>query len=299
MNAVRAFEAAARHENFSRAAEELHVTQGAVSRHIKVLEDFLRIKLFHRRPQGVELTVAGRRLLPELTASFERISNAMHRAGIDDNEIKIISEPTIASRWLIPRLQRFQKEYPDRRVGISLYKTSHDEFLEGGFDLGIEQAIANKQRMSGLDVQLLRHEALTPVCSPRYLTEETELNIPTDLIKHKLLHPSRDGWDWRKWFSSVDIDPEEATKGDFYETSEMAIRAAVAGMGVTVGDLLLIRDELNANQLVAPFELVVRDGTGYFLIAQRGRFEEPKINEFVKWIMQEASAEKTATGSNM
>ena len=294
LNAVRAFEVAARYENFSRAAAELHVTQGAVSRHVKVLEDFLGMQLFRRHPQGVELTEAGRRLLPELTAAFDRIARAMHRASMDDNEIKIISEPTFAARWLIPHLQRFHQEFPDLRVGTGLYKTSHDEFFEGNFDLGIEQAIANVVRPAELEARLLRHEALTPVCAPRLLQESPALTTPHELEHHRLLHPSMDGWDWRKWFSAAGINPNVAEQGEFFETSEMAIRGAVAGMGITVGDLFLIQDELNAGQLVTPFELVVSDGTGYFLVTEKGRFDEPKIKLFVDWILQEASADRLA-----
>ncbi|MDJ0958927.1 MAG: LysR substrate-binding domain-containing protein [Arenicellales bacterium] len=292
LNAVRAFEAAARLENFSRAAAELHVTQGAVSRHVKVLEDFLGTQLFRRHPQGVELTETGRRLLPELTASFDRIGKAIQRVVVDDNEIKVISEPTFAARWLIPHLKRFHEQYPDLRVSTGLYKSNHNEFFEGNFDLGIEQAIANVVRPAELETRLLRQEALTPVCSRRLLEGGPKLTTYNDLESHTLLHPSPDGWDWRKWFSVAGVNPKEAKRGEFFETSEMAIRGAVAGMGITVGDLLLIQDELNAGQLVAPFDLVVSDGTGYFLVTQKGRFDETKIKAFVDWIIQEASADQ-------
>jgi LysR family glycine cleavage system transcriptional activator len=292
LNAVRAFEAAARHENFSRAAEELHVTQGAVSRHVKVFEDSLGVQLFRRHAQGVALTETGRRLLPELSAAFDRIAQATRRAAVDNSEIRVIAAPTLATRWLVPRLQRFQQEHAEFRVSVSWFKSSYDEFYEGNFDIGIDSASsAATGRPADLETVLLREEPLTPVCSPRLLENGPRLTAPGDLTRHVLLHASPDGWDWKKWFSAAGIESDNAKRGQFFDTLDMAVRAAEAGMGVTIGDLLLIQDELRAGRLVAPLELVVRDGTGYFLFAKTGRFDEPKIRTFVDWITKEANVD--------
>ena len=122
LNALRAFEAAARHESFVGAAAELHVSQGAISRHVKLLEARLGVALFHRRAQGIELTGAGRTLLPELTASFERMARALGRLTQADREIRVIAAPTFAMRWLVPRLRHFRDLHPELRVSVGIFR---------------------------------------------------------------------------------------------------------------------------------------------------------------------------------
>jgi LysR family glycine cleavage system transcriptional activator len=222
LNALRAFEAAGRYENFSRAAEELHVTQGAVSRHVKLLEQHLGIELFRRRPQGLELTGPGRALLPELSASFERITQAAKAVTNQDGEIGVFSTaPTIVTRWLVPHLMEFQERYPEYRVNIGLAHIGLDCF-EGA-----------KTRPGGFDSVLFRREALTPVCSPRLLDGNQPLEKPSDLANHVLLHPDVDFYDWRKWLRAAQLGEVDVGSGQTFESMEMAVRAAVGGLGVT------------------------------------------------------------------
>jgi LysR family glycine cleavage system transcriptional activator len=291
LNALRAFEAAARYQNFSRAAEELHVTQGAVSRHVKLLERHLGIELFRRRPQGLELTGPGRALLPELSASFERITQAAKAVANQDHEIRVFSvAPTIVTRWLVPHLMGFQERYPEYRVNIGLAHGNYDGFYKGSFDIGLDCFEGAKTRPGGFDSILFRREALTPVCSPRLLDGERPLEKPLDLANHVLLHPDVDFYEWRKWLRAADLTEVDVESGQTFESMEMAVRAAVGGFGVTIADLLLVQDELESGQLIAPFDLVVSEDTGYYLFCGRGRFQEPKIAAFRDWIIAEAEA---------
>lgn len=291
LNALRAFEAAARHGSFSRAAEELHVTQGAVSRHVKLLEEHLGVALFRRRPQGITLTEAGGHLLPELTASFGRIARAVRRARALDGEIRVIAAVTFASRWLVPRLGRLQERQPGQRVNLSLFwGEGYDDFFRGGFDLGIAFQEATQPRPGELDWIELWQEALTPVCAPELLRRGPPLGGVADLGRHALLHPTETRRDWAKWLRAAGADPTEAERGQTFATMEMAVGAAIGGMGVAVADVHLIHDELASGRLVAPFPLTVRDGSDYLLFTERGRFAEPKIAAFRDWILAETEA---------
>ncbi len=290
LNALRAFEAAARYQNFSRAAEELHVTQGAVSRHVKILEQHLGIELFRRRPQGLVLTGPGRALLPELSASFERIAQATKAVTNQDEEIRIISAPTLTTRWLIPRLSGFQERYPEFRTSVGLFLKSYDEFFKGNFDVGIDCFESASLRPTDMEAVLIRREVLAPICAPRLLEGDPPLTQPSDLARHVLLHPLEDRQDWRKWLRAAELTEVDVESGQTFETMEMAVRAAVGGLGVAIGDLLLVEDELASGQLVVPFDLVVSEDTGYYLFCQRGRFQDPKIAAFRDWIIAEAKA---------
>ncbi len=292
LNALRAFESAGRHESFARAATELHVSQGAVSRHIKLLEQHLGAELFRRHAQGVALTDRGRALLPELTAAFERIVRASRRVESRDNELKVISGATLAIRWLIPRLPRFQHLHPKLRVSAGLFTTcSYDEFYNGNFDLGIDCFDYKGARPRELDEVLLRREALTPVCAPSLLKASPRLLRPEDLAGHILLHPSHDHIDWEKWLRHAGLTRIDAQSGRTFDTMDMAVRAAANGLGVAIADLRLFKTELETGQIVAPFELVIREQSGYFLFCRKGRFLEPKIAALRDWLIAESESD--------
>lgn len=291
LNALRAFEAAARHQSFARAAEELHVTQGAVSRHVGLLEQELGVALFRRHARGVELTAQGRALLPELTASFERIARAARQVAEGDRELRVACQPTLASRWLVRRLAGFQELRPGTRVTLGLM-CGYDDFLRGGFDLGVVHEQAGEDRPAGVEAVLLRHEAMTPVCAPALREGAWALLRPEDLARHTLLHPHKDRQDWRGWLCAAGLPERLAEEGgQVFQTLEVAIAAAVGGLGVAMADLHLVRDELASGALVAPLDLVLDEGAAYFLIAERGRFGEPKVAAFRDWLLAEAAAD--------
>ena len=204
LNALRAFEAAARHQSFARAADELNVTQGAISRHVKLLEGQLGVALFRRQPRGVELTTQGRALLPELTASFERIARAARQSAESDRELRVACQPTLATRWLVRRLPGFQQARPEMRVSLGLM-CGYDDFFRGGYDLGIVCHEAYLGQPAGLEAVLLRREAMAPVCAPAALTGAGALDRPEGLARHTLLHPHADRQDWRKWLRAAGL----------------------------------------------------------------------------------------------
>jgi len=290
LNALRAFEAAARLQSFARAADELHVTQGAISRHVKLLEEHLGVTLFRRRPQGVALSEQARLLLPEITAAFERIGRAARRVADADRELRVASPPTLAARWLVRRLVHFQERHPEIRVTLGVM-CPYDDFFRGGFDLGITDYEMQREQPQGLEAVLLRRESLTPVCSPSLLNRSPGLREAADLASHVLLHPNLDRCDWRKWLRGAHLAAELAESGQAFATMEMAISAAMGGLGVAIADLDLIRDELAMGNLVAPLDLVVRDETGYFLFTEQGRFAEPKIAAFRAWLESEITSD--------
>jgi LysR family glycine cleavage system transcriptional activator len=288
LNALRAFEAAARHGSFVHAAQELHVTQGAVSRHVKLLEEHLNVVLFRRLPRGLELTAAAHRLLPKVTASFELIMDAANEATGAACELKVIAPATFANRWLMPRLARFKQLHADLQVSVGLLRSSWDEFYRGNFDIAISYP-GDDKIPTGMESMLIRRERLTPVCSPSLLDGECPLRSQQDLKHHTLLHPDPDLYDWRKWLDRAGLSGEiDFRKGQFYETMEMAIQAAVGGLGITIADLYLVRDELSAGSLVAPFDVVMGDDAGYSILCRRGRSAEPAIAAFRDWLISEA-----------
>jgi LysR family glycine cleavage system transcriptional activator len=294
LNALRAFEAAARHQSFVKAADELHVTQGAVSRHVKLLEDELGVLLFRRQPRGIELTAQGRALLPELTAAFERIAQAARQISLGDRELRIGCHPTLASRWLIRHLAGFQAVRPEIRVTLGLI-CDDDDFVRDGFDLGIVHRDTELKRAATLETVLFRQEAMTPVCAPALCRGEHGLRQPEDLVRQTLLHPTTSRQDWRRWLRAAGLPEQLADQGGrVFPTLEMATAAAVGGLGVAMADLHLVREELAAGTLVAPFELTVSEGTGYFLFALRGRLEEPKLAAFRDWLQAESVTDNMA-----
>ena len=289
LNALRAFEAAGRHQSFTHAAEELHVTQGAVSRHVKLLEDYLGVALFRRLARGLELTEQGRSFLPEVSDSFRRLAAAAKTVAAEDHDLRVIAPPSVAIRWLVPRIHRFQARYPDIRVRMSTELYNYDGLLRGDFDLGLD--CYEIERPEAFDSILIMREALTPVCAPSLVDGPDPLREPNDLRHHVLLHPTEDHRDWRRWLDFAGADQVDPTQGQSFGTLDLAVRAAASGLGVAIGDLGLIRPELESGQVVAPFDEILRKDTGYLLIALKGRFDEPKIAAFRDWLLEEADAD--------
>lgn len=288
LNALRVFEAAARHQNFSRAAAELHVTQGAVSRQVKLLEEYLGLELFHRRPQGLDLTERGSVLLPDISESLQRITKITQKVASKEQDIKVLVAPTLGTRWLVPRLLRFKDGHPELNVSVGLFHSSYDEFFKGSYDCGIDCFETGGTRPEGFNATLLCREKLTPVCSP-VLIQRVHLLEPKDLAFHTLLHPAPDyPYDWRKWLRAAGLHEFKIDDGNHFDTLEMAVQAAIAGLGVAMADLLLFQDEIDSGRLVAPFDLVVSDDTGYFFFCPSDRTDEPKIVAFRDWLLQEA-----------
>lgn len=284
LNALRAFEAAARHGGFIAAAEELHVTRGAISRHIKLLEAQLGVDLFHRNHRGVVLTEAGRQLLPELTSAFSQIARAADRVSSMAPELRIICPPALSIRWLFPRLDAFRALHPDVRVRLTTDFYSDKGFDPAQYDIGVSLEHW-PGRSDDIVTQPLFPMHFTPACAPSLLERGPALKSPTDFRHHTLLHESAKREDWAAWLKKFEVADVDATAGEVFPNLDMAVRAAVMGAGVVMADLHLCADEIENGALVCPFPEMVSDTPfgAYALIGPQSIWDEPRVRAFREW----------------
>lgn len=284
LNALRAFEAAARHGGFIGASDELCVTRGAISRHVKLLEENLGVPLFVRKPHGIELTEPGRRLLPVLTDAFQSIARSAQKISFEKTDLRIICPPTISIRWLIPRLDQFRALHPDIRIRLTTEFYGPTGFDDGEYDLGF--SVENDpERPPGLEVLPLFPMIIVPACAPQLLTESIPLEKPEDLTNFTLLHESADRNDWKSWLTAFGIKSIDPQTGDVFPNLDMAVKAAIMGMGVVMGDLVLTREEFETGALVTPFDdLRCETEWGRFcLIGSPDKWGDPNVKAFRSW----------------
>lgn len=293
LNGIRAFEAAARHESFSRAAEELYVTPAAISQQVKALEGWLNVELFQRRSRGLVLTVAGRTYLSRLTDILDRLAEATETVkNVGHTTILTVgTTPGFASMFLGPRLWNFATEHPDLdiRVSVSVRPT---DLVRDGMDVAIRYGGGSEQ--PGLVSELLMKDGVTPVCSPRLLEGPHPLREPRDLRHHVLLHnesPVVAGFhmDWEDWLQAAQVQGVAAHRGLHFNEPNLVIQEAVAGRGVALGHTALIGEELRAGRLVKPFKLVLAGRGDYYIVHQPGAEEQPKVVAFLNWLRAQAA----------
>ena len=290
LNALRAFEAAARHESFTRAANELFVTEGAVSRHVKLLEEDLGVQLFRRLPRSLKLTEAGRKFLPVLTDAFESIASAARQAQGSKRELKVICPPTFSIRWLLPRLQQFKSKFPEIQLRLTTAPYNWEIFFGGDFDLGFDCGSGYSERPDGIEAVLVLQSIMTPVCAPRVL-ETASLIKPSDLAAHNLLHTTPDRHDWEIWLKTFKVEGVDGNLGELFPSADMAYRAAALGQGVAVGDLVVLRDEIESGELILPFkDYEVRVPTeAYHLFGAASSWNDPDVRTFRTWVLETAA----------
>ncbi len=300
LTALRAFEAAARHLSFAKAAQELGVTPAAVSQQIRGLEDFLGIKLFRRMTRAVMLTDAAQAALPALRDGFDRLAEgvALIEGHGERGMLVISTTPTITARWLVPRLQRFHGAYPEIDVRLDTTNALAD-FSRDDVDIAIR---FGRGEYAGLEAHVLFKETVTPVCSPRLLEGPTPLRGPEDLRHHLLLHDewpgmwSR-GWpDWGTWLLAAGVTGVDTARGMRVSVSDVAIQVALEGQGVALTGLRVVDDLLAAGRLVAPFALSLPLDLGYFVVYPSGLRDQPKIAAFRDWVLAEARASERERG---
>lgn len=283
LNAVRAFEAAARLQSFKMAGEELGVTPGAVSRQIEALEDSLGIRLFDRLHRKVDLTASGRLFFGEVSPALQRIANAAEVLweGQDSRVLRIKLPPTCAIRWLVPRLARFHALYPDISVQVT---TSHEpvDFEREAIDAAIYWGEALPRGLAG---QHLFGEQLAVVCSPKLLERHSASQISVSALpKHVLLHSFRRPDDWRFWFSAAGFPEISLDRFLLFENSTLTYQAAIDGLGVAIVQLAFVKDDLNEGRLVIANNLIVETKTGYFLTYPRERAHLARIKALTQWL---------------
>ena len=296
LNALRAFEAAARHLNFSRAADELSVTPGAVSQQIQNLEDYVGVALFKRTPKGLLLTDPAQIALPALREAFDRLAEAasMLTAAVDGRRLTVTVPPSFASKWLLPRLGAFEALHPDVDVWVSAGMELTD-FASGEVDLAIRYGAG---RYPGLEVIRLMQETVIPVVSPELLADHPLENL-SDLASAVLLHdgsPDADEScpDWTMWLAARGVKGVDGARGPRFNQSSLVIEAAVGGRGVALAKRALAQADLDAGRLVAPFQIATAVDFAYYLVHPKTKGRLPQVKAFVAWISAEATAHEAA-----
>jgi LysR family glycine cleavage system transcriptional activator len=288
LNAVRAFEAAARCGTFTRAAQELFVTQGAVSRHIATLEDWLQVRLFARGRRGIELTPQGQAYYAAVRAGLDQIEHGTRQIqqGPDGKRLRIKLPPTFAIRWLIPRLARFHALHPDIDVQIT---TSHQrvDFEREDVDVSIRSEPAPPP---GANYRQLFRETLLPVCAPGLLKTGPPLRVPGDLAKHVLLCSMNRPNDWPAWLGAAGAAGVNGNGGLKFENAALAYQAAADELGVIVALLPFVRDDLASGRLVEPFALRVETAGAYYLTYRAAIPKPERVTLFEQWVVGEAAA---------
>ena len=280
--ALRAFESAARLGSFSLAAAELHVTPGAISRHISTLESWFDCQLFIRRGPKVEVTGAGRLLANELAVGFQSIERACqafrHRAG----RLRLKAPSTLTMRWLLTVLQAFHQRQAQPVVDMTSVWMDMDsvDFAREPYDCAV--LLGNGQFGPDTDSALLFREWLIPVCAPAMAGQARD-----DLSRCELIHPSADRRDWRRWLQKTAVCPGlQLSGGKVFETLEQGNLAAVSGHGVSVGDLLLSLDAVRDGLLALPFSQAVATGDGYYLVWPKQAAQQATVRQLLDFMLQ-------------
>jgi LysR family glycine cleavage system transcriptional activator len=292
LNALRAFESAARHLNFSRAADELAVTPGAVSQQIQNLEDYVGASLFKRTSRGLLLTDSAQTALPALREAFDRLAEAasLLTAAVDGRRLTITAPPSFAAKWLVPRLGRFEAAHPQVDVWMSADMALVD-FASTDVDLAIRYGAGP---YLGLEVIPLMGESVLPVMSPE-LAAANPIESPMDLGRHVLLHdgsPVADEScpDWAMWLAARGVRGFDANRGPRFNQSSLVIEAAVAGRGVALAKRALAQDDLDAGRLIAPpMGAAMSVDFAYYLVHPKAKGRLAQVKSFVAWIKAEAA----------
>lgn len=285
LTALRTFEAAARRGSFTKAAEELHVTQSAVSRQIRTLEADLGVPLFRRGARKVRLTPDGERLLPVLSQAFRDIEKTVARLRQPERDVKLKVPPTFAIRWLIPRLERFQTERPDIQVRLTS-GSSEVKLGKEPFDLGVIYVRAGEAGRRG---DVLAVDGAVPVAAPRYLAHAPPLAAPRDLLRHQLLLTDASAWDWRRWARNFDVDELPLDDAQQLEVAEAAIQAARSGQGVALVNRAFVARELADRKLLAPLPVAPLELGHWLVVYGRGVLDDPCVAAFRDWLVREAA----------
>ncbi|WP_374516005.1 transcriptional regulator GcvA [Niveibacterium sp.] len=286
-SALLAFEAAARHQSFTRAAEELALTQSAICRQIAALEDFLSVRLFRRTRRGVQLTEAGlsysRQIAPRLDAiEHDTLAVMAHHGASSVLELAVV--PTFATRWLLPRLASFHMQHPDVVVNMHT-QTRPFLFDQTEFDAAIYFGEAG---WPGTEAHFLMREFPVPVCSPHLPGVRPQMG-PDEIALLPLLQQTTRPYAWRQWFAAVGVNPANDMGGMRLELFSMLAQAAIERLGVALIPPFLIQQELATGNLMSPCPLSFASTRAYYLIVPEGKAERPALTHFRKWLVAEAA----------
>ncbi len=293
LNALRAFAAAGRHLSFRKAAHELAVTPTAISHQIRNLEADLGVRLFRRMTRRLQLTEAGQRLLPELAGAFDRIAGAVERMrqGEAGGALTISSLSTFTYRWLAPRLQRFQAAHPQYEIKVEVSSRLVD-FARDEIDVGIRHGYGPWPGVAAIP---LIEDHFTPLIARRMLDAGPKLRKPEDLFHYALLRETGTEYgEWDIWFRAAGGVARRKAGSAVFDSSQLAVQAALSGLGVALVNPIFFESELASGELVQPFPLLATNGKSFFLAYAEGRGDHPKVAAFRDWLMSEIAAFKAA-----
>lgn len=287
LNTLTAFEAAARHLSFTKAAQELHVTQAAISHQIKHLEERLGFKLFRRMNRSLLLTEEGQIYLPTVRDTLERLATATEHllAKNKKGAISVSVLPSFATRWLVPRLWKLRDLYPDLDVRVSAFEWPVD-FNKDEMDLAVRYGRGN---WPGLRADLMLVEEVFPVCSPSLARGEPGLERPEQLSEHTLLHDDYSKEGWPHWLTAAGVQDVDADHGLSFSHTSIMLEAAERGQGVALGRSPLVADDLARGRLVAPFDVALPGDFAFYVVCPEATANQPKIAAVREWLLEEAA----------
>lgn len=313
LNALRVFEAAARHLSFKLAAEELSVTATAVSHQIRGLEAYLGVSLFRRLTRALELTPEGEAMLPKVREGLECFTAAVERtrARAAGGTLVVAAPPSFAARWLVPRLSGYTEKHPQVRLHVSSSLDTIDDpdRAVGAGSAGL-QILADTSEVSvrygngdyaDCRVDRLLGVRYVVVCSPALTRCMRPLRVPSDIRHHLLIHDDtildeRERPSWREWCRLAGVSDVDAGAGPHFSDSGLALAAAVDGMGLVLASRPLVDADIQAGRLVAPFDVAIVPRFAYYLVAPRAVADRPAVSDFRTWLLREARRSRTRAG---
>lgn len=284
LNSVRAFEAAARHVSFTRAARELFVTHGAISKQVAVLESWLGTPLFNRSQSQLSLTEAGQTFLAAVTPALDRIAvtSLQLLEQTEPSSLRVSAPPTFTMRWLIPRISAFQRKHAGVEIKLTT-STASVNFDQRIYDIAIRGA---HQPLPGLMSQPFMTEIIVPICHPDLL-EPGELRSPAGLARQTLISYETEPLKWDEWLKAAGVSGLRLSNGLHFEQMYFALQAAAEGLGVVLVPLFLVADDIIANRLCAPFGMLAARQRQYYASSSLAHSGSPEIKSFSEWLINE------------
>jgi LysR family transcriptional regulator, glycine cleavage system transcriptional activator len=306
LNALRAFEAAARHLSFKKAARELHVTAGAISHQVKLLEDHLGVALFRRLTRALELTAEAHAMLPKVREGLDNLAEAVERVRAREElqALTVMAPPNFSARWLVPRLSRFTNAHPM----LELHVASRPSMIDGRENVTPVQPVEGREEAPvvmvrfgnghypGMVVDELFSARYMPICSPKLLRGKHALKAPADLKHHTLLHDDTVLEDvrptWADWLEKAGVTGVDTGRGTHFSDASLALEAAIEGMGVVLAMRPLVLADVEAGRLAVPFDIAAETPYAFYLVTPEGALNNPSVAAFREWLLAETASER-------